>query len=213
MEPEPDAQAHGAKCGGMNRQHEPCGNSAGYKTGHLGYGNCHFHGGSSPNGAKHAEKVMAEQEAARFGLDMTEISGGKALLREVCRSAAMVDWLACQVAELDPESMVWGVAGRRIMPASQAGGTPVVQVEQRARIHPWVVMLRDERLVLTKVAEAAHRCGIEDRLMRQVELDGAMIAKLISAVLHDPELGLGPEHWAKVPTVVPRHLRAMDGAA
>jgi hypothetical protein len=84
-----------------------------------------------------------------------------------------------------------------------------VQIEQRARTHPWVVMLRDERALLGKLAEAAHRCGIEERLMRQVELDGALIA----AILNDPDLEMRPEQKAKFSTVVPRHLRAIDGEA
>jgi hypothetical protein len=62
-------------------------------------------------------------------------------------------------------------------------------------MHPLVVMLRDERVLLGKLAESAHRCGIEERLLRQVELDGTLIAKLIHAILSDPELGLGPASW------------------
>jgi len=84
-----------------------------------------------------------------------------------------------------------------------------VQIEQRARTHPWVVMLRDEHVLLGKLAEAAHRCGIEERLMRQVELDGALIA----TILNDPDLEMRPEQKAKFGTVVPRHLRAIDGEA
>ena len=74
-------------------------------------------------------------------------------------------------------------------------------------MHPLFVMLRDERLLLGKLAESAHRCGIEERLLRQVELDGTLIAKLINAILSDPA------NWAAVPRVVPRHLRSMDQVA
>ena len=125
----------------------------------------------------------------------------------------MVDWLAARVAELGEEDLTWGVASRRITPASEQGGQPSVVVEQRARMHPLVLMLRDERVLLGKLAESAHRCGIEERLLRQVEIDGTLIAKLINAILSDPELGLGPANWAAVPRVVPRHLRSMDQVA
>jgi hypothetical protein len=70
-----------------------------------------------------------------------------------------------------------------------------------------------ERLLLARVAEAAHRCGIEERLMRQVELDGVLIAEVVAAIVNDPELALTADHQAKVRAVVPRHLRAMDSAA
>jgi hypothetical protein len=91
-------------------------------------------------------------------------------------------------------------------PASDQGGEPSVVVEQRARTHPIVVMLRDERVLLGRLAESAHRCGIEERLLRQVELDGQSTAKVMNAILADPELGL--THVQR--SAVPRHLRSMD---
>jgi hypothetical protein len=106
-----------------------------------------------------------------------------------------------------------GVASRKITPASDQGGQPSVVVEQRARMHPLVVMLRDERVLLGKLAESAHRCGIEERLLRQAELDGQLIAKLITMILADPELGLTQIQRSAIPRVVPRHLRAMDQVA
>lgn len=41
----------------------PCGNPAGYKTDHLGFGRCHLHGGATPNGVKAAEKEAAAWRA------------------------------------------------------------------------------------------------------------------------------------------------------
>jgi hypothetical protein len=125
----------------------------------------------------------------------------------------MVDWLAARVAELDEEDLTWGVASRKITPAASEGDQPSVVVEQRARVHALVLMLRDERLLMGKLAESAHRCGIEDRMMRQRELEGELIAKVVRAILGDPQLGLSREQWAAVAHVVPRHLRAMDQVA
>lgn len=36
------------RCGAQNRQGQPCGNAAGFKTDHPGTGRCHLHGGLSP---------------------------------------------------------------------------------------------------------------------------------------------------------------------
>jgi hypothetical protein len=80
-------------------------------------------------------------------------------------------------------------------------------------MYPLVVMLRDERVLMDCLAESAHRCGIEERLLRRIELEGALIAKLIAAILNDPELEMRPEQKAKFGTVVLRHLRAIDGEA
>jgi hypothetical protein len=69
------------------------------------------------------------------------------------------------------------------------------------------------RSILGRLAESAYRCGIEERLLRRIELEGALIAKLIAAILNDPDLEMRPEQKAKFSTVVPRHLRAIDGEA
>lgn len=55
-------------CGGTNRQGKPCGYVAGYKTDHLGVGDCKFHGGNTPNGRKHAATDQAERAIARLGI-------------------------------------------------------------------------------------------------------------------------------------------------
>jgi hypothetical protein len=36
------------RCGARNRQGNPCGNAAGFKTDHPGQGRCHLHGGKTP---------------------------------------------------------------------------------------------------------------------------------------------------------------------
>jgi hypothetical protein len=156
---------------------------------------------------------MAEQETARFGLSTVDVTAGEALIREVQRSAAMVEWLAVRVAALPEDDLTWGLVGRRITPPGTPNGQPTVHVEQRARIHPLVLMLNQERQLLGRLAESAHGCGIEERLLRRIELAGALIAKLIAAILNDPDLEMRPEQKAKFGTVVPRHLRAIDGEA
>ena len=125
----------------------------------------------------------------------------------------MVDWLAARVAAIPEDDLTFGVASRRLTPSPVQGQQPSVVVEQRARMHPFVLMLAQERQLLGRLAESAHRSGIEERLLRQVELDGTLIAKLIGAILNDPELEMRPEQKARFGTVVPRHLRAMDQAS
>jgi hypothetical protein len=77
-----------------------------------------------------------------------------------------------------------------------------VVVEQQARVHPLVQMLDPAQVQLRGFAESAHRCGIEERLMRAKELEGELIAKVVRAILGDPELGLSREQWAAVAHVV-----------
>jgi hypothetical protein len=71
-----------------------------------------------------------------IGLDLTDSSGCEALIREVRRSAAMVDWLAWRVAGLDEDDMTWvsrpggsrrprSLAGRRRCRSSSGPDAPV----------------------------------------------------------------------------------------
>ena len=123
----------------------------------------------------------------------------------------MVDWLAAHVAELPEDDLTWVPRpARSPLQATRAGS---VRRRAAARMHPLVVMLCDERVLMDCLAESAHRCGIVERLLRRIELEGALIAKLIAAILNDPDLAMRPEQKAKFSTVVPRHLRAIDGEA
>jgi hypothetical protein len=146
---------------------------------------------------------------ARFGLDMSDVTAGEALIREVRRSAAMVAYLAFRVGRLDDEDLIWGLTKETIRQGEDGGER--VDTEKQARQNIWVVMLREERLLLAKVAAEAARAGVEERMARQVELEGALMVRLLNAVLSDPELGLTSVQRATIPNVVPRHLRAIGG--
>jgi len=64
-----------------------------------------------------------------------------------------------------------------------------------------------ERERCVKFAKTAHDMGIADRQIQLAESQGALLAGVIRAVLGD--LDLTPEQQARVPEVVPRHLRAV----
>ncbi len=202
------------KCG-ADTDHGPCGAGAGAGTTHKGFGPCKWHSGATRNAQVNAERLKAEAEAvaavARFGLDMTDVTPGEALLREVRRSAAMVAYLAYRVAALADEDLIWGLTKETVREGAGEDGGVRTDTEKQARQNIWVVMLREERLLLAKVAAEAARAGVEERMARHVELEGALMVRLLNAVLSDPELGLTQLQRAAIPTVVPRHLRAIGG--
>lgn len=210
------------RCGGKTKAGGYCKLGAGANTDHPGEGRCSRHGGSTPNHRRAAERAKAERAAAaavaRFGLDMSDVTAGEALIREVRRSAAMVAYLAYRVSLLDDTQMTWGLTKqktRQTRMEGEDGDGPgeLVESEHEARQNIWIIMLREERLLLAKVAAEAARAGVEERMARQVELEGALMVRLLNAVLSDPELGLTQDQRAAIPTVVPRHLRAIgDGS-
>lgn len=88
-----------SRCGGTNRQGAPCGHPAGWGTSHPGSGNCKHHGGSSPNGRKHAVAEQARAELAR--LDVPPVEDPLSELARVCGQVlAWKDMLAAKVNAL-----------------------------------------------------------------------------------------------------------------
>ena len=215
MEQPPAEHGHGRpKCGGTNRQGGPCGNAAGYKTSHPGAGNCTFHGGSTPSGERHAERVAAEQAVARFGLDLDDTPPDEVMVREIQRSAAMVKHLAALVNALSADELVFGISGRDVRPRGTPGGDgqPDMQVHQRERIHPLYVMLERERRTLRELFTAARQAGIEERRVRLAERDGerlfAMFAGMMTAFRLRWELPAAEVAWAQ--SVIAQQLRMVD---
>jgi hypothetical protein len=181
-------EGHGKpRCGAHARSTgKPCKRGAGAGTSHPGAGLCSNHGGSTPTGERHAERVTAEQAvaavAARFGVDLDDAPPGEIALREISRSSAMVQHLGVMLSEVNRDDLIWGVSGRRITQPTTPGGTPQVVVEQRARVHPLVTMLDAERRQLRDWIMAAHSAGVEERYVRLAEQDGAWAARVAGAL-------------------------------
>src|SRR5665213_2372282 len=79
------------------RKGEPCSHELGYGTGHKGYGQCKFHGGSTYAGNKHGQSALLAAEANRLlgieGFDpitdpytqLSELAGEVVKLKDVLR--------------------------------------------------------------------------------------------------------------------------------
>lgn len=182
------------KCSGKRSNGEPCG-----KWPMKGQRVCRTHGGSSPQAKAAAERriqtAKAEQAVATFGL-AREVDPRDALLEEVYRTAGTVDWLAKQVRSLDTADVVWG----RVEETDDG-------VKNKAAPSVWVQLYQQERQHLVRVCRETIQAGVEERRVRLAEQQGSMLAGVIKAILGD--LDLSPEQAAKVPTVVPLHLRAL----
>lgn len=220
-------------CGGIKRQGdgtETCTQRAGWGTDHVGAGRCKLHGGSSPSGSASGRLALAESEARRivktYGLKI-DTTATEALLDEVQWTAGHVAWLRERVqefethlrgdgedpAEIDPdndtkdkrrrrETLVWGVSKVKV------GGDDWGSTEQ-AGPNVWLQLYQAERTHLVKVCSEAIRCGIEERRVQIAQEQGAIVARLIRAILGD--LQLTPAQQQQVPEIVPRHLRMVAG--
>lgn len=103
------------KCGSKKSSDgQSCLNPAGFKTSHIGFGNCHLHGGATPNGGKHAEKERtAWQERLVNGIDphlsnVESIALGSTVEART-RLAASKDWLDRAGVKQDGDASAEGV--------------------------------------------------------------------------------------------------------
>jgi hypothetical protein len=177
---------------------------------------CRFHGGNAPQNVAKAKERLIEQKAAEIVATYggkIETTATEALLDEVQWTAGHVQWLRERVQELegsaavegtDPEHpLVWGKTKEK------SGGEDWGQTEE-AVPNVWLRLYQTERDHLVKVCSAAIKAGIEERRIQLAEQQGALVAQAIRAILGD--LQLTPEQQARVPEVVPRHLRSLASA-
>lgn len=173
---------------------------------------CRSHGGRAPQNLKAAELRMAEERARTlvetYGRKI-ETTATEALLEEVQWTAGHVAWLRERVQEIETvedagvdaeNGLVWGTIRRK------SGGEDR-GVTEEATPNVWLRLYQQERTHLVKVCSEAIRAGIEERRVRLAEQQGSLVAQVIRAILGDLELS--PEQQARVPEVVPRHLRAL----
>lgn len=178
-----DGESH-PKCKGHNGQGQWCG-----KAPIAGGRVCPTHGGAAPQ-VKAAAAARVHEEAQRLAAEKwaphSPMSPGQALLEEVSRSAGIVAWLE---ARISVSSFLPGEAA-----------TP--------ELLEWFQKERDH---LRKVCGDALRAGVEERRVRIAESQAAQLVTVIRGVLRD--LDLTTEQQAKIPEVVPRHLRLLAGGA
>jgi DNA-binding TFAR19-related protein (PDSD5 family) len=192
------------RCGGTNRQGGPCELAAGQGTDHVGHGNCLHHGGSTPNGIKHAASKRAESLMATYGLPR-DITPAAALLEEVRYAAGHVAWLRGKVAELEPDALTWGVAEIAHKQATEFGGTDTTE---RAALNTWLEAYHRERRYLLDVSKAALAAGVEERLVQLAEAQGLAVVTVLARVFDRLQLTDTQRQLAAV--AVPEELRAQS---
>lgn len=147
-----------------------CRNVAGKNTGHLGYGACWRHSGTTPNSYKHAARLQLAELVQRMGKTYTgPIDAEEELLNNLRRAKAMVE----QMGELV------NLAARYGQPDSLEGADPALLAEVTAvygadhlgdlRMHPlqtllqaWMVTHRQAAVDCVKMGLAKHQLRIED---------------------------------------------------
>jgi len=205
-EPRRDEPADG-KCNSPlpNRPGALCRHPAGFRTDHPGLGNCYRHGGSSPNGRKHADRLANEhadaqvaqvaQVAAEFGLWDTDVDHVETVQAELRRCAGMINLCEHHIGKLDPDQLVWGIAS--ISEKTEQGIVTERTVKEQAELNAWVRLWHLERDKALRAAEAAHRIGMEQRQIELAERMGEELSHVLRrfaefmGIASDPRAGAG----------------------
>lgn len=211
-----DPQTGHERCGGKTRSGRPCKLPAGHGTPHVGTGRCARHGGCTPSHIANAVEKQAKAAAERFGLSI-RTTAAEALQDELDRSNGLCEYYRARLMELPPDELVYGREKQIVTVGTPPGqqwragqqGQPSIETTQSARPHVWLVLYERERKHLANVAIEMERIGLTSRLVRVSEQQAAELKRVMDYVFADPELGLTAEQQAKLPTVVPRHLRAL----
>lgn len=138
-----------------------CRMPAGTNTKHEGFGPCRIHGQAK----EHRAWEMAMDVARELS-----ISPWEALLKAVRLSAGRVAWVDEQLREATMRN---------------DGG------ESAPEVRMWLKESREERRHMAQVSKAAIDAGVAERLVRNVEMEGRLIAEVVGRTLD--ALDLAPE--------------------
>jgi hypothetical protein len=153
---------HGGKCCGRTREGPPCRNAAGYKTGHVGVGRCHIHGGNTPTHVAAALRQQASELVGRTllggpGVEPVKdpVAFAQRLLGQLGHAVEMLDWLLGSVTDGDGGPVELSEGQR----ATFAALSPILREARqlseglaRLRLGERLVELDAERLQLVRVA-------------------------------------------------------------
>lgn len=165
-------------CNWPTKRGRKCKMLAGELTRHPGYGPCRAHGGAKAHKAWEMALDIARE---------LNVTPWEALLKSVKVAAARAAWVDFQLAE----------AVRR------NDGEPA-----NPEVKGWLKESRMERTLLARMAKAAVDAGVAERLVRNTELEGEIVAEVIGRVLD--KLGLAPEQRVIAFDEAHRQLLALE---
>ncbi len=149
-----------ARCPARNLNGRGCSQPAGSRTNHRGYGHCAWHKGAQKN----IEEIwhMAMELAAEQNLTPQQV-----LLNLVRTAAGKVAYVETVIANTLREHV-------------DQGGDPL---KPPSRLEPLLKLSREERTLAAKTAKQAVDAGVMVALERRLDLEGELVAHVLSGVL------------------------------
>jgi hypothetical protein len=175
-----------------------CTRVAGAGTQHHGKGFCDYHEWvietEKPKTAQFGAALAFAAEKSRFFGQPKATDPHSALMDEIARTAGIVGWLEDKLQRLKDD----GTPEDEVLTqwSKQLGDAPSV----------WMQLFQQERDHLVKVCIAAIKAGVAERKVQIAEQQGRLIAAMMFAFMHDPELGLSPDQMLAAPKLIRKHL-------
>ena len=181
-----------------------CMRVAGANTDHHGNGYCDYHSAVAErelNKATAPKQLAAAKrhayEQAKFFGRPVNVDPHTAILEEISRTASVIQWIEDRMLEEREQ----GVHDKDIMQS--------YSVKHGFQASVWMELFQEERKHLVNTCVAAIKAGIAERKVQIAEQQGRLIAGMMMAFIHDPELGLSPDQILRSPTIVRKHLLAL----
>lgn len=169
-----------ALCAIFNEHPLPCNRTAGAGTLHPGTGPCSYHGGNTTKELVGGAFVTAHAIAMTLDVDPWEAM--EVVLRRAYTWSA---WYNAKLATVENDD----------------------DLKRGGAAWDWVQGAERTAEMVAKYAKICHDMGIAERRMRQVEIQGQMIAQILSATLH--ELGMSEADEDRARSIMDTQLRQL----
>jgi len=182
-----------------------CSKNAGYGTiTHVGYGNCKFHGGSTPNGATSGERMMIKEESNAMVVKEAQVP---ATVGQRLSNPSPIAPPEVEVLLLAGEMKEWaGVMRERISELSSFDITDAAGVE-----HARALVELYERALdrYSELIQFMIKIGVRERVVAIQEQQGQALASLVLSLITNPQLNLSGAQIDLARTLFSERARAM----
>lgn len=182
-----------------------CSKNAGYGTvTHVGYGNCKFHGGSTPNGATSGERLMIKEESSAMIVKEAQLP---ATVGQRLSSPSSIAPPEVEVLLLAGEMKEWAAVMReRISDLSSFDITDAAGVE-----HARALVELYERALdrYSELIQFMIKIGVRERVVAIQEQQGQALASLVLSLITNPQLNLSTAQIDLARAIFSERARAM----
>lgn len=182
-----------------------CSKNAGYGTvTHVGYGNCKFHGGSTPNGATSGERLMIKEESSAIVVQERQ---PPRTVAERLSTPGPIAPPEVEVLMLAGEMKEWaGVMREKISELNTFDITDAAGIE-----HARALVELYERALdrYSELIQFMIKIGVRERVVAIQEQQGQALASLVLSLITNPQLNLTSIQIDLARTLFSERARAM----